>query len=568
MKKIFSKKSKQRLCLFLSFLILFYTTACTYSKVNTTGAQGLASIGELKKDFVIHNQVENSGSSQLFRLTGPEVTKTHLVGHLAATAFNSVKHSTSTNGSFTMMEGFIEPGPSSYHQPNWPHLNTKDEKPILHEVNIFTDGPELVAGPVKIPLENIHEVRIIEKESGKTAAFYVLVVVGVIVVIFALLLIIAAATKSSCPYIYTYDGEGFIFQGEIYSGAILRNLERHDFMPLPLLQPVDGEYRLRLSNELKERQYTNLAELVVANHPVDSKVLLDSRGQPHLISNPILPKQALSDGGIDLSPILEATDHAAFLFNELEAEEHDVYLSFSKPENARTARLLVNAKNTLWLEYIFGEYAQKFGAFYEGWMEKQSHLPADQLQQQVIDQEFPLSTYLNTKNGWELVEHLPTVGPLAARDFVIPINLNKVNGEQVELRLKTGFFFWEIDYAAMDFTDPQGLDISRMQATLAVDHDGTDRRAELAADDDLYFAQPEPGMVAELHYPAVPIPDGKAQSVFLHAKGYYEHVRDYAGVPDFSELKKFREPGHFSEYSQNEYLLLLEGGEELLVAGE
>ncbi|MCO6476039.1 MAG: hypothetical protein J5I94_05420, partial [Phaeodactylibacter sp.] len=362
----------------------------------------------------------------------------------------------------------------------------------------------------------------------------------------AILTIYIALTKSSCPYIYTYDGEAYLFQGEIYGGAIQRNLERHDFMPLPLLQPVDGEYRLRLSNELKERQYTNLAELVVVNHPEGSAVLLDSRGRPQLFSNPIPPQQALSEGGADLSAVLRSTDRAAFLFNEAEPEEKAVHLSFPKPEGACTARLLLNAKNTLWLDYLFGEFSQKFGSFHDTWLDKQAQLPAEEHWRQTVEQEFPLSIYLNTQNGWELVEHLPTVGPLAARDFAIPIDLNKVSGDQVELRLQTGFFFWEIDYAAMDFTDPQAMDISRLQTTLAVDQDGVDRRAELAADDEHYFAQPEPGMVAELRFPTVPVPEGKEQSVFLHAKGYYEHVRDYRGIPDFSELRKFRAPGHFS----------------------
>ncbi|MCB9292708.1 MAG: hypothetical protein H6559_06205 [Lewinellaceae bacterium] len=212
-------------------------------------------------------------------------------------------------------------------------------------------------------------------------------------------------------------------------------------------------------------------------------------------------------------------------------------------------------------------FSQKFGSFHEAWIDKQAQMPPEVRWQQTIAQQFPLSIYLNTRNGWELVEHLPTVGPLAARNFAVPIDLSRVSGERVELRLQTGFFFWEVDYAAIDYADPQALDIRRVAATLAVDQDGVDCRAELAADDERYFAQPGPGMVAELRFPAVPVPEGEEQSVFLHAKGYYEHVRDYRGVPDFSGLKKFRAAGHFSDYSQAEYLLLLEGQEELLVAG-
>ncbi|MCO6477375.1 MAG: hypothetical protein J5I94_12170, partial [Phaeodactylibacter sp.] len=551
MKKLFSKKAKRRLCLFLSFLILFYTTACNYFKVKTAGPDSLVELGELQKKFVVYQQL-GAGWGPAYILSEPELSETLLEGKLAFadkdTIFDirwEVTDPYAPHGAYKA-DTIVSYAPPFYYRPGRPRRYKSKEKPILSEVHIYVSGTAITEGWASIPLKNIREILIIEPDTGRTVASYLFTGVGIIAGAFAILLIILALTKTSCPYIYTYDGEGYLFQGEIYGGAIQRNLERHDFLPLPFLQPVDGAYRLRLSNELKERQYTNLAELVVVNHPEGSAVLLDSRGRPQLFSNPIPPQQALSEGGADLSAVLQAADRSAFLFNEPEPETKAVHLSFPKPEGARTARLLLNAKNTLWLDYLFGEFSQKFGSFHDTWIERQAQLPPEVRWQQTIDQQFPLSIYLNTRNGWELVEHLPTVGPLAPRDLAIPIDLSKVSGDKVELRLQTGFFFWEVDYAAMDYTDPQALDIQRVAATLAVDQEGNDHRAELAADDERYLAQPEPGMVAELRFPAVPVPEGKEQSVFLHAKGYYEHVRDYRGIPDFSELRKFRAPGHFS----------------------
>jgi hypothetical protein len=58
---------------------------------------------------------------------------------------------------------------------------------------------------------------------------------------------------------------------KLYGGAIFAPLERDDFMPLPNMVPTEEEYRLRITNELKERQYTNLAELWVVQHPAGGK---------------------------------------------------------------------------------------------------------------------------------------------------------------------------------------------------------------------------------------------------------------------------------------------------------
>jgi hypothetical protein len=42
-------------------------------------------------------------------------------------------------------------------------------------------------------------------------------------------------------------------------------------------------------------------------------------------------------------------------------------------------------------------------------------------------------------------------------------------------------------------------------------------------------------------------------SYFLKNRGYYTYVRDYDGIPDFTELQKFRDANTFTRFSENEY---------------
>jgi hypothetical protein len=39
------------------------------------------------------------------------------------------------------------------------------------------------------------------------------------------------------------------------------------------------------------------------------------------------------------------------------------------------------------------------------------------------------------------------------------------------------------------------------------------------------------------------------KTVFLHARGYYKHVRDYQGPPDITQLLTFGNPGRLSKFS-------------------
>lgn len=87
--------------------------------------------------------------------------------------------------------------------------------------------------------------------------------------------IIFLLTKSSCPFVYTLDGADYNFRGEIYGGAIAPNLERDDYMPLPGFAAVDSVFKLKITNELKERQYTDVAELLMVEHSENITVLMD-----------------------------------------------------------------------------------------------------------------------------------------------------------------------------------------------------------------------------------------------------------------------------------------------------
>ena len=83
--------------------------------------------------------------------------------------------------------------------------------------------------------------------------------------------------------------------GEFFSGAVTENMARHDFLPLPGFEPVDGVYELRIANEMEERQYTDLAVLEAVEHPADMEVLMTPEGMPILFASPQLPAEAVTD---------------------------------------------------------------------------------------------------------------------------------------------------------------------------------------------------------------------------------------------------------------------------------
>ena len=90
-----------------------------------------------------------------------------------------------------------------------------------------------------------------------------------------------------------------------------------------------------------------------------------------------------------------------------------------------------------------------------------------------LDQGIPLSVYLETEDGWEFADYYNVVGPLAAKDDVLEIDLSKIKGDKVKIKLEFGFLFWEIDYAAMDFTPNQSIEKYTVPLSSAIDQNNS-----------------------------------------------------------------------------------------------
>ena len=72
-------------------------------------------------------------------------------------------------------------------------------------------------------------------------------------------------------------------------------------------------------------------------------------------------------------------------------------------------------------------------------MNKRANVPTEERLDRMLANDVPLSIYAKVKGQWQLVDYLFTVGPLADRDFVIPIDLTDITGEFLELKIETGF---------------------------------------------------------------------------------------------------------------------------------
>src|SRR5258706_1043666 len=194
---------------------------------------------------------------------------------------------------------------------NLQYKKASDEALVLNEVHLYISNDNLAQpGPYTLSLDKVQKIEVIAKDKGRTTASYVLGAVGVTIGALVVAAVIIAATKSSCPFVSAYDGGQFSLQGEIYGGAIYPQLARDDYMPLRMQPAANGNLEVKISNELQERQYTDLADLIVITHDKNTKVLSDENGNLFQLSELRSPEKAtFSDKRNVLTPLQTENDN-------------------------------------------------------------------------------------------------------------------------------------------------------------------------------------------------------------------------------------------------------------------
>ncbi|MDN3690477.1 hypothetical protein [Cyclobacterium jeungdonense] len=428
---------------------------------------------------------------------------------------------------------------------------------VLQEVHLYTDLADLgsIGDRVEISISDINKLEVIEKNKGKSAAVTILAAAGVTVGILAVIMVILILTKSSCPFISVYDGEKYVLQGETFGGAIIPALAREDFLPLPDLS-MGKDLKLMISNELKERQYTDMADLMVVAHNPDERVFSDPFGNLFKSNTFYKPTHASINQEVDMLFPLSEVDNIACTFNDDQNDSvNELYVHFDHPDTKKQHGLLLSVKNNYWLEYMIAEFYRAFGKKYSKFVAKQQKKSGDEILEWMDQQEMMLTVEAKTERGWKEVQKIKTIGPLMNREVLLPLEDIAFLDEGLEVRLRTGFMFWELDKITLTELAPIATEkIEMIKPTSAIDEKDQDVLSPLLENDGIFMEQPEVGNRAYLTYRFENYNPNQTYSAFLHSRGFYEPIREFKGKADRKFLTQFRKDGMLPAFSLQRYL--------------
>lgn len=413
----------------------------------------------------------------------------------------------------------------------------------------------------ELPLDQVQRLWVERKElsKGRTIGLTAAVVLGTLGVIVG----VVAATKQSCPFVYSWDGTQYVFDAEPYGGAITRGLEKDDVSQLERLREQDGLYRLKMTNEVDETQLTNLTELWVVDHPADTRMVADVQGKLHTVAEPQAPLSARDSAGHDLLPWLRATDRLIWEPSAVSDAngnlQSDIVMTFPKPAGATQVKLVANAATGLWGSYMIKKMVELRGRDLGAWyaLMDESQAARDALfAWEVREELFALKIYVEEPTGWQVRGILPGTGPFISKDRIVPLDVSRVQGDQLRIRIQPPAGFWALNSFAADYTADRPVSVQKLEPATARDLQGKDVLPELVANDDRYLAMPNVGDTADLTFHVPPRHSGAERTVFLHSKGYYKLHVTTTGEPDTKTLQEIENvPGAGARFAANQFAL-------------
>ncbi len=495
------------LILILAFLNLF-TGCMNYFKVAHSPDHSSTKINNLyqeNKELIIHY------NNEAWIMEVPEVNDNILTAVAKKSYISSLTHPVKKNGS----NRFIIKAP--YNQYN-----------VLNEVHIYTtDLTRNSDDVIKVPLDSINNVEIYEFDKTATDASYFLGVVGgTVASSLAGFLILAAI--ASCPFIYVPVDDNYVLVGEIYSGSVYPPLERHDYLKLPNQTTENNSFQLKISNELKEKQHTNLLELWVFNHDKNTEILVDKYGQAHTLKNTLSPISATNLENQEILDKVAKVDDKFYTSTQYTGEialTDGVIAEFQTPENSEYANVKIRAKNDVILDYMLGEFYDEIGDLYKPWNRLQKRAPEEKQRNWTLNQNIPLKLSVEKNGNWEYIDYYHVVGPVAMKEDILSFHLDGTESNPLKIKLEYGNFFWDIDYVGVDFSNNENVDYQIVSVDNALDQDNKSVKKKLTSDDNRYYSQNFTGTYALVDF-TIPEKSQDQQTIYLHSKGWYETLRN------------------------------------------
>jgi len=338
------------------------------------------------------------------------------------------------------------------------------------------------------------------------------------------------ALFGSCPTVYTWDGTAYTLEAEAFSFNVTQLLRGKDLDRLDLGRPVDGEYRLMVTNEALETHYIDNLALVTADHAPGCRAFPTDDGRVVLFGAETPLAFARDRTGRDVRPPISGCDSSWYRTDTVlsrrlaDSVVHDwIDIAVPVPKGARRLCLALRGRNTLMSTVMF----------YDVLLGNQGIRSLDWQGMGVRDASYALNLSrwhhrhfgmrirARSGRGFRDLAWLRDTGPIAWHD--VAVELPVPEGDTCFLRLDFLPDNWMIDWIGVSFDNPRPAQVREIVCDEVQDVDGNESQAEgaLLLQNDGRYLVTTPGSSRYLAFRPEPAPAGLQREYFVRSGGYY-----------------------------------------------
>ena len=430
---------------------------------------------------------------------------------------------------------------------------------ITNQVHLFTNKLTKNDKEIKLDLNQIDHLKLLKKTMRYREAYQIVLIVLGVILALTLILTIILIISCNCPHVYLDNGTGYTYTNTLFTGAVSQGLERFDYKLIPDHFPSNTSLTMQIRNEDQETQYTNLVQLIAAYHDPSFEVLSDQAGTFYSITQAQNAISVMDNAGKSLAEMVSEKDGFVFSFDTPSKNGmSSSYFQFQNTNHQQNGKLVLSLRNSDWAGFIHQEFNTALGKKHQSWTAKNRLKSGTKQNNALKNAGIPLIVYLKKGNQWVEIDAVQPIGNANMQTLVIPIDKKMMTGNQVEIRMDGGFKFWEIDYAAMDFSAPKPFEVKYLSPT-TVSGNPSYLKA-LLNDDDHYMSTSSGSDAVSVQFDGLKPTN---RTLFLQSKGYYIRQEQELGKPEWLQLAKLKRNHGLARFSQDIFLNYLNDFDQL-----
>lgn len=328
----------------------------------------------------------------------------------------------------------------------------------------------------------------------------------------------------SCPLVSTFDGSTYHLESETFAGAVLKGFERQSHDIVSHLRSVDGQYKLRLANAGDETEYVDDIALTIVEHPAGTRVLPDREGVVHTLERELTPEYCVDHTGNNVLPLVTRPDGLFWEHREAPGStglRDTLTLGFPKDPGAGRVRLIVRGVNTRLGNFALRSVLALKGDQKLGWIHTMESQPAERARfLRWMMREGMLHVSVLESGRWVEQQAFLDPGPGVVKDQLCILDITRVRGERLAIRLSCTADLWRIDRVSVDYEADRQVQILPLQPVSAVNNRGENVLARLERQDGNYYATMT-GDYADVAFPVPPPVPDRTRSIVISCRGFY-----------------------------------------------